>query len=163
MVPLGISAAASVRVGQAIGRAKPRSARRAGWTAIFLGASFMAVAGVVFFSVPDLILRAFTDNAAVIAAGIPLFYMAALFQLFDGIQAVATGAMRGAAETKTPMLANLVGHWAIGLPVGYYLCYELGWGATGIWFGLSLGLILVALYLLRAWAHLKMRNALSGY
>ncbi len=163
MVPLGISAAASVRVGQAIGRGKPDAARRAGWTAIFLGAAFMAVAGVVFFSVPDVILRAFTDNKAVIAAGISLFYMAALFQLFDGVQAVATGAMRGAAETKTPMLANLIGHWAIGLPIGYYLCYELGWGATGIWFGLSLGLIFVALYLLRAWTHLKLRVALSDH
>ena len=102
-------------------------------------------------AVPGSIVRAFTAEAAVIAAGIPLLYVAAVFQLFDGIQVVATGALRGAGDTRTPMLWNLIGYWVLGLPVGYYLCFTAGHGAVGLWIGFSIGLILVGTILLGSW------------
>jgi MATE family multidrug resistance protein len=152
MVPLGISSAAAVRVGQAIGRGDPPGAGSAGWTALALGAGFMSLSATVFVSVPYWIVRAFTHEAALLAAGVSLLYIAAVFQLFDGIQVVAIGALRGAGDTRTPMIWNAVGYWLIGLPVGYYLCFVTGYGVVGLWIGLSLGLIVVGSILLAAWA-----------
>lgn len=152
MVPLGISSAAAVRVGQAIGRRDPDAAHHAGWAAIALGAAFMACAGVLLFSAPQLVLRLFTDEPEVIRIGVTLIYLAAVFQLFDGLQVVATGALRGAGDTKRPMLANLVAHWFLGLPIGWWLGLRLGWGAPGVWTGLCLGLIAVGGVLVAVWA-----------
>jgi MATE family multidrug resistance protein len=152
MVPLGISSAAAVRVGQALGRRDPPAARRAGWTGLFLAAAFMSLSAIVLVSAPRLILRIYTTDTTVIATGVSLLFIAAVFQLFDGIQVVATGALRGAGDTRRPMLLNLVAHWAIGLPIGYYLCFSIGWGVQGIWSGLCIGLIGVALALLVVWA-----------
>ena len=94
----------------------------------------------------------FTDDPAVFATGAVLLAVAAAFQLFDGFQVVATGALRGAGDTRTPMLANLFGHWFIGLPVGYFLGLHLGWGASGVWIGLCIGLILVGAFLAWVWS-----------
>jgi MATE family multidrug resistance protein len=151
MVPLGISSAAAVRVGQQLGRSDPKGARRAGWSAIVLGAAFMTCAGLVFVSIPTLIARLFTPDPTVIRVGARLLLVAAAFQLFDGVQTVATGALRGAGDTKTPMLANFVAYWLIGLPVGYLLCFRLGWGALGIWIGLCAGLMMIGSALLITW------------
>jgi MATE family multidrug resistance protein len=157
MVPLGISAATAVRVGQALGRRDAPGAGRAGWTGLLLAALFMALAAVLFVAAPGAILRAFTTAPGVIAAGVALLYVAAVFQLFDGIQVVATGALRGAGDTRTPMLWNLIGYWILGLPVGYYLCFSAGWGAVGLWIGLSIGLIVVGTILLIVWSRLVRR------
>ena len=151
MVPLGISAAGAVRVGQAVGRRDAAAAARAGWTALALGAGFMSGAAVTFVAVPRPILGLFTDDASVITTGVTLLLLAAVFQLFDGLQGVATGALRGLGDTLTPMLFNLVGHWVIGLPVGYALCFVFGWGVAGLWVGLSGGLILVGIVLVGTW------------
>jgi MATE family multidrug resistance protein len=152
MVPLGISSAAAVRVGQALGRRDAPGAARAGWTAFFLGGAFMLGAGLVFVTVPQAILHAFTTDTTVIATGVSLLAVAALFQLFDGIQVVATGALRGIGDTRTPMAANLVGHWFLGLPLGYFLCFQWGRGVTGLWMGLCFGLISVSLLLTAVWS-----------
>ena len=152
MVPLGVSAAASVRVGHAIGRRQPAAARRAGWTALLLGAAFMSTSAIVFISAPGAVLRVFTDAPEVIATGVTLLAVAAAFQLFDGLQVVATGALRGVGDTRTPMLANLAGHWLLGLPIGAALCFRAGWGVAGLWIGLCIGLIAVALTLISVWA-----------
>jgi MATE family multidrug resistance protein len=152
MVPLGISSAGAVRVGQALGRRDPQGARRSGWTALFLASAFMSLAGLTFFLIPRVILRGFTTDPAVIGTGVILLFIAAFFQLFDGVQVVATGILRGAGDTRTPVTTNLVGHWLLGLPIGYVLCFELGWGAPGLWVGLSVGLIAVGLVLLYVWA-----------
>src|SRR5260370_10915698 len=125
MVPYGISSAAAVRVGQQLGRRDPEGARRAGWSAIMLGAGFMTCAGLVFVSIPQVIARAFSPDPVVVRAGPTLLLVAAAFQLFDGVQVVTTGALRGAGDTKTAMLANLIAYWLIGLPVGYFLCFRL--------------------------------------
>lgn len=151
MVPLGISSAGAVRVGQALGRHDVVAARRAGWTALAVGAAAMLVSMLAFLLAPRLILAAFTTDAAVIATGVVLLRVAALFALFDGVQVVATGVLRGTGDTRTPMLANLAGHWLLGLPAGYVLCFRFGFGVVGLWLGLSIGLIAVALTLAWTW------------
>ena len=156
MVPLGISSAAAVRVGQQIGRRDPAGARRAGWSAIIIGVGFMACSGTMFVSIPRLIARLFTPNPAVIQVGAQLLLVAAAFQMFDGLQTVATGALRGAADTRTPMLANFGAYWLMGLPLGYVLCFKLGWGALGIWIGLCGGLMIIGSALLITWHRRKL-------
>ena len=151
MVPYGISSAAAVRVGQKLGRRDPEGARRAGWSAIILGAGFMACAGLVLVSIPTVIARVFSPDPAVVRVGATLLLVAAAFQLFDGVQVVTTGSLRGAGDTKTPMLANLVAYWFIGIPLGYFLCFRLGWGALGIWIGLCVGLMIIGSALLIVW------------
>jgi multidrug resistance protein, MATE family len=152
MVPLGVSSAGAVRVGHAIGRRDSAGASRAGWTALVLGTLFMSAASLAFLTMPALLVRAFTPEPAVIATGISLLFVAAIFQLFDGLQGVATGVLRGLGDTKTPMLWNLAGHWALGLPLGYLLAFSFGWGVLGLWVGLSSGLILVGTVLVVVWA-----------
>ena len=151
MVPLGVSSAAAVRVGQALGRGDAQGAGRSGWAALVLGAGFMSGAALAFLLVPHAIARIFTPDAAVIRAGAALLAVAAFFQLFDGLQAVATGALRGAGDTRTPMASHLVSYWLLGLPLGYFLCFGRGWGAVGLWVGLCVALILIGSVLLLAW------------
>jgi MATE family multidrug resistance protein len=161
MVPLGISSAAAVRVGQNLGRNDSAAARRAGWSALLLGTAFMSCAGIVFVTASRLIARLFSPDPRVIQVGATLLLVAAAFQLFDGLQTVATGALRGTGDTRTPMLANLVAYWFIGLPLGYVLCFHLGWGALGIWIGLCLGLMIIGSALLIAW-HRRLRPSKLG-
>lgn len=151
MVPLGISSAAAVRVGQQLGGGDPGGARRAGWSAIMLGVGFMSCAGLSFVSFPRLIARLFSPDPAIIRVGGSLLLVAAAFQLFDGVQVVTTGALRGAGDTRTPMLANCVAYWLMGIPLGYYLCFRLHWGAVGVWIGLCAGLMIIGSALLLTW------------
>jgi MATE family multidrug resistance protein len=151
MVPLGVSSAAAVRVGQALGRKDPVGARDAGGSAIFYGASFMTIAGIALLVFPRGIARLFTPDAAIIRSTVYLLAAGAAFQLFDGIQTVATGALRGAGDTRTPMFCHFTAYWIIGLPLGSWLCFGRGWGAFGLWAGLSLALILIGIVLLFAW------------
>ncbi len=153
MVPLGISSAAAVRVGQQIGRGNPEKAHLAGWSAIVLGVGFMACTGLMFVTLPRPIARIFSPDPVVIRVGARLLLVAAAFQLFDGLQTVATGALRGSGDTRTPMWANLVAYWFIGLPAGAVLCFHFGWGALGIWIGLCAGLMMIGLALLWTWHH----------
>lgn len=151
MVPLGISSAGAVRVGHAVGRRDARGAARAGWTALLFAVLFMTVAAAVFLLMPRTLLRAFTSDAGVLEVGVTLLFIAAIFQLFDGVQGVATGALRGLGDTRTPMLWNLGGHWGVGLPSGYLLCFTLGFGVIGLWWGLSAGLMICGVALLAVW------------
>jgi multidrug resistance protein, MATE family len=153
MVPLGISAAGAVRVGHAVGRRDPAAAARSGWTALLFAVMFMSAAAAIFLSIPRALLRAFTSDSAVLEVGVTLLFVAAVFQLFDGVQGVATGALRGLGDTRTPMLWNLAGHWFIGLPLGYALCFPTGLGVIGLWWGLSLGLIICGVALSIVWTY----------
>jgi len=151
MVPFGIASAAAVRVGHAVGRRDPAGAMRAGWTAIAIGVGFMAVAAAAFLLAPRLLVGAFTTDRTVIETGVALLFVAAVFQLFDGVQGVTTGALRGLGDTRTAMLWNLAGHWAVGLPLGYVLCFRRGYGVVGLWWGLSAGLVICAVALIVSW------------
>jgi MATE family multidrug resistance protein len=161
MVPLGISSAAAVRVGQAIGRKDPVGAGEAGGTAIFLGAAFMACASAGLLLFPRWIARMYTPDETVIRSTILLLAAGAAFQLFDGIQTVATGALRGAGDTRTAMFCHFTAYWVIGLPLGAWLCFYRGWGAIGLWSGLSLALILIGIVLLFAWGRMVRRLAVT--
>jgi MATE family multidrug resistance protein len=151
MVPLGISLAGAVRVGQAIGAGDPVDARRRGWTAIGLAAGFMICSGLVMISFPHQILDLFTRDAEVHEIGARLLRLAALFQLFDGLQVSATGVLRGGGDTVTPMFVHTAAYWIFGLPVGYWFCFSRGWGIEGIWLGLTIGLMLAGAVLLTFW------------
>jgi MATE family multidrug resistance protein len=151
MVPLGLASAAAVRVGHAVGAADGRRAVQAGWTALAVGAIITGSIGVLLIVTPTPLLRVFTDDPQLLSIGVRLLSIAAVFQLFDGTQAVATGVLRGVGDTRTPMAVNVVGHWAFGLPVGWWLCFRRGWGVAGLWVGLSIGLIFVATVLTVAW------------
>jgi len=151
MVPLGISSAAAVRVGQAIGRKDIPGAANAGTAAIFIGAAFMSLASVVLLIFPRWIARMYTPDEKIIGSTVTLLAVCAAFQLFDGIQTVATGALRGTGDTRTPMLCHFAMYWLLGLPLGAWLCFRRGWGVTGLWIGLSLSLILIGCVLLWVW------------
>jgi len=151
MIPLGLASAGAVRVGQALGRGKPTVAGQAGWMALALGVTFMAAAGMVMATMPGPLASLFTTDPAIVTTAAALMLVAAAFQLFDGLQGVSTGTMRGAGDTHTPMVCNLVAHWVIGLPLGYLLAFTAGYGIIGLWVGLALGLGASGLYLLRAW------------
>ncbi len=157
MVPLGLSSAASVRVGHAIGRRDPGGAASAGWAAIGLGVGVMAASGIMLVAVPRGISSIFSTDPTVLAISVRLLLVAACFQLFDGVQVVTTGVLRGAGDTRTPMVAGLVTHWAVGLPIGAWLGLGRGWGVVGLWVGLSSGLITSGVVLLVAWLRLVPR------
>jgi len=151
MMPLGISSAAAVRVGHAIGRRDPEGASRAGWTALAFGAGAMSLGALAMLIIPQAIARLFTPEAAIIAGAAPLLRVAAFFQLFDGLQVTATGALRGAGDTRTPMLCHFAGYWILGLPLGAFLCFRESLGAVGLWMGLSAGLIVIGMVLVWFW------------
>ena len=151
MIPLGVGAAGAVRVGYWVGARQPARSAASGWTAILLGTGFMVASGLVFVVMPQQLIGLFTTDAGVLRVGTALLLLAALFQLFDGVQGVITGTLRGLGDTRTPMLANLGAHWLLGLPISYTLCFLLGWGVYGLWVGLTLGLIVVAVILVWVW------------
>jgi multidrug resistance protein, MATE family len=145
MAAMGVSGATAVRVAYAIGAGT--SPRRAGMVGIALGAAAMTSGAVAFTAVPQLFMRAFTNDERVIAIGIGLLRIAALFQIFDGVQAVASGALRGAGDVRFPFVANVFAHWAIGFPAAIVLGFVLHLGAPGLWWGLTAGLVFVAVLL----------------
>lgn len=165
MVPLGVASAAAVSVGRAVGAADAARARRAGWMALGLGTAFMLLAAVVFVVAPGPLIALYTRDPAVMAIGPSLLGLAAAFQVFDGIQTVSTGALRGLGETRVPMLANLAGYWALGLPLGLALCFGMHWGIYGLWIGLTVALIVIAAILILRWqrdSSLLMKNSINN-
>ncbi len=156
MVPLGLNQAATVRVGLAHGARNPEGVSRAGWTSFVIGVSFMALTGLVMILAPHLLIRAFIDvadpaNAHVIGLAVSFLAFAALFQVFDGAQAVAAGMLRGLHDTRVPMIYAAIGYWGVGLPLGVLLAFHFGMAGIGIWIGLALGLAVVAVLLLARW------------
>jgi MATE family multidrug resistance protein len=152
MVPLGLASASAVRVGHAVGAGDVRRTIVAGWTAFATGACLMVVTGTVMLAWREAIVRAFTGDGRVIEIGMSLLVIGAAFQVVDGTQAVATGVLRGIGETRMPMYMNVIGHWMLGLPAGYVLCFVFGWGVRGLWFGLATGLTFAAVTLTAVWA-----------
>jgi MATE family multidrug resistance protein len=148
MVPLAIGMAAATRVGNAIGRRDVDGARRAGVASILAGAGVMLGSALCFVLFPEFLARLFTDQADVIVTAAGFIPIAAIFQVFDGTQAVAFGVLRGAADTRIPAAINLVGYWVLGLPLGWLLTFRLDAGPRGLWWGLTIGLAVVALLLL---------------
>jgi MATE family multidrug resistance protein len=119
--------------------------------AIVIGAVFMALAATAFLTIPHLLIYIYTHDVQTVAVGVRLLAVAAVFQIFDAIQGVGTGALRGLGKTRGPMLINMVAYGLIGLPVGYILCFKTPLGIYGLWSGLTLALIFAAAMILIQW------------
>jgi MATE family multidrug resistance protein len=156
MVPMGVGQAVTVRVGLAYGAGDPDGVTRAGWTAFALGVGFMVFTALLMVLVPEALVGIFLDladpkNAPVVAFAVSFLFLAAVFQLADGAQAVGAGMLRGLQDTRVPMMFALFGYWGIGLPAGVLLGFWTPLRGTGIWIGLALGLAVVAALMLWRW------------
>ncbi len=143
-VAIGIGSAGSVLVGWAVGARDTLAARRAGLLAFGVVGAFMTLCALAFYFLPGPLTRLLSDQHSVIAATAPLMVVAAVFQISDGVQGVGAGVLRGAGETRFAFVANVLGHWAIGLPLALYLGFSLQLGVVGLWWGLCAGLTAVA-------------------
>jgi MATE family multidrug resistance protein len=148
MVPLGVADAASVLVGQAVGRRDPPAVHGSAGSALVCGIGFMSCTAMLFLAAPLGLARLYTPDPEVIMVAAALIPLAGVFQVFDGTQTVAGGILRGLGETRVAMQVNVVGYWFVGLPVSYWLGIRLGLGPAGLWWGLVLGLGIVATILL---------------
>jgi multidrug resistance protein, MATE family len=147
MAVLGISAAGSIRVGNAVGQKDIAEIRRAGFTASFLGASIMFFSGLIFILFRNYLPTLYVNDEVVISYASSLLIIAALFQLSDGVQAVGIGILRGLTDVKIPTAITFIAYWIVGLPVGYLLGFTLELGVQGVWIGLLLGLTTSAILL----------------
>lgn len=156
MIPLGISQAAAILVGRAVGRGDPAAARRSAGGAVLVCCLVMAATAAVFLGMPGLLADQFTTETRVAAVAAALIPVAGMFQLFDGLQVVCTGALRGVADTMRPMIYNMLGFWVFGMPLSLWLGFRLEMGPEGLWWGLAAGLGAVAFLLMgRMWIRLR--------
>jgi MATE family multidrug resistance protein len=160
MVPLGVSSAAAILVGRAIGAGDDNGARRAASAGLLIGAGFMSLMAVLFIGAPRLLATAYTSVEEVVVLAVLLIPIAGCFQVFDGLQVVSAGVLRGAGDTRAPLFVNIVGFWCVGLPTSLLLAFKLGFGPQGLWWGLVAGLAAVAVFLLTrvAW---KLRGPIA--
>ena len=157
MVPLGVGAAAAVRVGHAAGAGDSEGARESARAAIVSGIGFMSCTALVFLFVPRFFAALYTPDVPLAALAATLIPVAGVFQVFDGAQAVCAGVLRGLGDTKAPFFINLAGFWLVGLPVSVGLGFHTRLGAVGLWWGFVAGLAVVAALLL-----LRVRNRMRG-
>jgi MATE family multidrug resistance protein len=148
MVPLGVASASAVRVGHAVGRADDHEARRAAASAMVCGAGFMACTALLFLALPRALAGVYTSDVQVVGLAAALIPIAGVFQIFDGVQVVSSGILRGLGDTRAPMVINVLGFWLVGMPVSLGLAFPLELGPRGLWWGLVAGLAAVAVLLL---------------
>ena len=144
---LGTGLATAVQVGRAVGRNDGAAARRVGILGVGVGVGFMLLSALAMWLIPEALVGLLSRDPMIFEAAVPLLGVAAFFQIADGAQAVATGALRGAGVTRWSFVANVLGHWGLGVPMACLLTYHLGWGPRGLWWGLTVGLTAVALAL----------------
>ena len=147
MMASGLSAAASVRVGNQLGLKSREGIRTAGFSAFLMVLIFMGTMALSFILLQNYLPTLFSKEHNVITISSSLLVIAAFFQLSDGIQVVGLGALRGVKDVKIPTIITLVAYWMIGLPMSYILGFKLHLGVEGIWYGLSLGLTISAILL----------------
>src|SRR6185436_19112499 len=135
MVPLGVAQSTTVLVARAIGRGDPSAARRAAGAGLGLGAAFMSLMAVLFLMAPMPLAEIYSTDPLVLALSASLIPIAGVFQIFDGLQVVSIGVLRGAGDTRAPMIANVLGFWLLGMPISLILCFGLGHGPVGLWWG----------------------------
>ena len=164
MFPLGLAMATSIRIGQALGANEPARVRAIGFTSFALGFLIMSATGLVFAFGNEWLARAFVDDLSVSTLAARLLVVAAFFQLFDGLQVVGAGALRGMSDATVPMIACLVGYWIVFIPFAYLAAFRFGFGATGIWCGLAaaLGIVGVSLFTRFAIKSARLANSTSA-
>ena len=148
MVPLGVGAAAAVRVGHAVGAGDQARAKHAARLSYVVGAAFMMSTAVLFLLFPEELASMYSSDSTLIAVAGVLIPIAGVFQVFDGMQAVGAGVLRGLGDTRVPLVAMLLGYWLIGVPISLHLALRTGIGPQGLWWGFVAGLAAVALFLL---------------
>ncbi len=159
VVHLGLSQAATVRAGQAVGRRDGRFLRDGAWAAVVMSATFALLTMVVYLAVPELLLGLFLDSddpdrSAIISIGVSLLVVAALFQVVDGEQTIALGLLRGLQDTRVPMIHAVISYWLIGVPSCYVFGFWVGWNGVGVWLGLVVGLFCASVLMMhRFWTH----------
>jgi MATE family multidrug resistance protein len=158
MVPLGVSSAAAVVVGHAVGRDDPDGVRRSSFAALMVGAGFMSLTAIIFFSIPGFLAGMYTTDPGVLQLAVLLLPIAGVFQVFDGIQVVSIGLLRGLGDTRIPMLTSILGFWCLGIPVSLWLAFGRDMGAVGLWWGLVVGLAAVAVFLVIRIKHREERD-----
>ena len=156
MIPVGVSQAAAVLVGQAVGGGDAPLARRFAGAALAVGAGFMTLSALVFLLIPAPLARLYTDELGVLAIASALIPVAGIFQVADGLQVVCAGVLRGVADTLKPLVINVLGFWLVGMPISLYLGFRTDLGPVGLWWGLAAGLSAVAALLLaRVWIRFR--------
>ena len=159
MVPLGLAGAITVRVGNAIGRGDPEGARRAGLVGMGIALLFAVFSAAVILLFPEQIVRLYTADPEVIALGASLLLFAAIFQISDGLQVAAAGALRGLKDTRIPMLYSVLAYWVIGMSIGWWLTFRAEWGPAGMWVGILSGLSVAAVLLTARYLRLSRQLA----
>jgi MATE family multidrug resistance protein len=153
MIPVGLSSAISIRVGNALGRGEPEAARYAGRIGLLIVFLFQTVSATAMFLFPELIVRIYTDDVAVGTLAVSLLFYAAIFQYPDGVQMVMAGALRGYKDTRMPMVYTIVAFWIVGMTLGYTLTFNRGMGPAGMWIGMIGGLTVAGILMLRRFHH----------
>jgi MATE family multidrug resistance protein len=147
MLPLGVAVATAARVGNLIGARQPDAAQRASWVAFGLGASAMSICAILFVALRQFLPRCYTSNVAVIELAARTLPVVAAFQLFDGVQVVGCAVLRGMGRTRPAAVMNLIGYYMLGLPLAWWLAFRRGWGLVGLWLGLAVALMVIAILL----------------
>ena len=147
MIPLGLAGAITIRVGNALGRGEPAMARYMGISGLVIGLGFQLVSATIMFLFPVAIVSLYTDAAEVVELAASLLFLAAIFQLSDGLQICANGGLRGLKDTRMPMLYTMIAYWPVGIGTGYWLTFEAEWGPAGMWVGMIAGLTTAAVLL----------------
>lgn len=158
MIPLGLSSAATVRVGSAYGRGSAADVARAARVAMMVAVGIALFAALLFWAVPERLIGLYldlgqADAGRVLATAIPLLAVAAAFQLIDAAQVAANGVLRGLKDTRTPMLIAVGSYWAVGMPIAYTLAFPFGWAGVGVWWGLAAGLLVAAVSMTARYLH----------
>ena len=165
MIPVGLSSAVSIRVGNAIGRNEPDAARYAGQIGILIVLGFQTVSATTMFLLPGLIVGIYTNDLVVAPLAVSLLLYAAIFQYPDGLQIVAAGILRGYKDTRVPMIYMIISFWIVGMTIGYNLTFSREMGPAGMWVGMIAGLTVAAGLMLRRVSHTSkrlVRESLSG-
>ena len=158
MVPLGLAMAITVRVGHAVGRGDAQAVRYAGFCGIGLTLATQALSAGLMLTLPNVIASLYTRDAGVIATATELIVLAGFFQFSDGIQVASNGALRGLKDTRVSMVITLFAYWGVGMPVGWWLAFQRGLGARGMWMGLIAGLSVAAVLLFTRFARSSFRE-----
>lgn len=162
MIPVGVAMATTVRVGQAVGARAAQDARRRGYVGMALGLLNAASNALLMVLLGGWIASLYSDDAAVVAGAGHFLMLAAVFQFFDGLQVTANGALRGYKDTRWPALVTVLAYWGLGMPVAWVLAFHAGWGADGLWWGLTVGLGAAALGLSTRYARAARGHAIHA-
>jgi len=157
MIPVGLSSAISIRVGNAVGRGDPDGARYAGLIGIMIILGIQTVGAICMLFFPEAIVRLYTDDPVIAPLAVSLLFYAAVFQYPDGLQMVASGALRGFKDTRMPVVYMVISFWIVGLTLGYHLTFAREMGPAGMWVGMIAGLSVAAVLLLRRFNHTSRR------